>query len=107
MVRARNRPFALFCVHDGNLYGTTPNGGLPVFIGGCEVVYKVDRTVAETILHTFTGAPDGCGSGSLVFDEAGNLYGTSQFGGLQTLNCFIFGCGVVLSDPLQRSARST
>jgi uncharacterized repeat protein (TIGR03803 family) len=36
----------------------------------------------ETDLYTFTGGADGCRpSGSLITDSEGNLYGTTQFGG--------------------------
>jgi len=36
----------------------------------------------ETVLHQFTGAPDGSYPASpVVFDTAGNLYGTTVFGG--------------------------
>jgi hypothetical protein len=38
----------------------------------------------ETVLHTFTGAPDGADpqAVNLVFDQAGNIYGTTQGGGM-------------------------
>jgi uncharacterized repeat protein (TIGR03803 family) len=36
----------------------------------------------ETVLHQFTGVPDGSYPGSpVIFDTAGNLYGTTIFGG--------------------------
>jgi len=60
----------------GNLYGTTPSGGGP----GFGVVYKVDKTGAETVLYTFTGQADGGHPiAGLVRDPAGNLYGTTDF----------------------------
>jgi uncharacterized repeat protein (TIGR03803 family) len=60
----------------GNLYGTTPEGGAPNF----GVVYKLDKTGAETVLYTFTGQSDGGHSiAGLVRDPAGNLYGTTDF----------------------------
>ena len=69
----------------GNLYGTTQFGG--VHNGG--TVFKLSQRGGiwrETILHSFgkpTGAgPDGYAPwGSLVFDTAGNLYGTTSYGG--------------------------
>ena len=80
----------------GNLYGTTVEGGLNQN-GGLGVVFKlshapVSGTCArnqfqgtgwcETVLHAFTGHPgDGnTPSGNLIFDKAGNLYGTTQTG---------------------------
>jgi len=58
----------------GNLYGTTYYGG--AFGNG--VVFKLDTTGVETVLHTFTGKADGSNpAGPLVRDKAGNLYGTT------------------------------
>jgi uncharacterized repeat protein (TIGR03803 family) len=69
----------------GNLYGTTAQGGTiacPWKGWGCGVVFKLDPSGTETVLHTFTGRPDGAFStSSLISDSAGNLYGTSQGGG--------------------------
>src|SRR5450631_362725 len=71
---------------DGNLYGTTPGGGdlSSAYCGsyGCGVVFKVDRLGKETVLHAFTGPPDGAEPlAGLVRDEEGNLYGTTLGGG--------------------------
>ena len=69
----------------GNLYGTTNKGGdLNCNYGnGCGVVYKLDTTGQETVLHSFTGQADGgYPSGSLIRDSAGNLYGTTSNGGI-------------------------
>jgi uncharacterized repeat protein (TIGR03803 family) len=63
----------------GNLYGTTFFGGA----AGFGTVFKVNPQGQETVLYSFTGAPDGYNPllGSLVRDSAGNLYGTTQTGG--------------------------
>jgi uncharacterized repeat protein (TIGR03803 family) len=64
----------------GNFYGVTTLGGS----FGNGVVFKLDKTGKETLLYTFTGGVDGgvpLYYGSLVMDEAGNLYGTTQGGG--------------------------
>jgi len=75
---------------DGTLFGTTVYGGA----AGSGTVYNVRppsnpcRSVlcfwAETVLHSFTGQPDGSvpGYGALVFDQAGNGYGTTTAGGI-------------------------
>jgi len=69
----------------GNLYGTTPYGG--AFDNG--VVFKLDTTGKETVLHSFSPYSDGAvPQGSLVRDPAGNLYGTTNSGGASN-------CGVV------------
>ena len=62
----------------GNLYGTTTKGG------GADagVVFKVDSTGKETVLYSFKGKSDGkTPMAGLVRDAAGNLYGTTEFGG--------------------------
>ncbi|MGC9948411.1 MAG: choice-of-anchor tandem repeat GloVer-containing protein [Bryobacteraceae bacterium] len=66
----------------GNLYGTTTAGG----VDGHGVVYKLDTAGQETVLHAFTGGADG-GSpyAGLIFDPAGNLYGTTTAGGNDTV----------------------
>jgi len=62
----------------GNIYGTTLSGG-----SGVEgVVYKLNTAGQETVLHNFTGGTDG-GSplAGVTLGPAGNLYGTTEFGG--------------------------
>ena len=63
----------------GNLYGTTPSGGTK----GDGTVFKVSPTGTETVLYSFAGGPtDGANPvGNLVMDSAGNLYGTTTYGG--------------------------
>jgi uncharacterized repeat protein (TIGR03803 family) len=62
----------------GNLYGTTPLGG--VFQNG--TVFKVDTSGHETVLHTFTEPAYGWYPyARLTMDAAGNLYGTTYVGG--------------------------
>jgi uncharacterized repeat protein (TIGR03803 family) len=71
----------------GNLYGTTYFGGS--YNHG--TVFKLDTTGKESVLHSFTGGPDGSNPDSnLVMDAAGNLYGTTYNGG--DIGC---DCGVV------------
>jgi uncharacterized repeat protein (TIGR03803 family) len=49
----------------------------------------------ETVLHAFTGGKDGMQPmAGLIFDNAGNLYGTTQFGGSLSA-CLGNGCGTV------------
>jgi uncharacterized repeat protein (TIGR03803 family) len=81
-------PFVAGLLFDavGNLYGTTSGGGSTACRFGCGVVFKLapnsDGTWTESALYSFTGGADGAApGGSLIFDAAGNLYGTTQGGG--------------------------
>ena len=69
----------------GNLYGITTAGGPPGCLysrGGCGVVYKLDPSGQETVLHTFATAGDGyLPESGVTLDAAGNLYGTTVEGG--------------------------
>ena len=65
----------------GNIYGTTPYGGS----NGCGVVYELSPSNGswiETILYTFKCGKDGYQPyAGVIFDKAGNLYGTTTTGG--------------------------
>jgi uncharacterized repeat protein (TIGR03803 family) len=66
----------------GNLYGTTFYGGVSNF----GTVFKLNTTGLETVLYSFTGGGDGQNpQAGLVRDTAGNLYGTTEFGGTSNL----------------------
>jgi uncharacterized repeat protein (TIGR03803 family) len=70
----------------GNLYGTTLGGGVgngePCGQFGCGIVFKLAPDGSETILHSFGSGSDGYSPwGALIADAAGNLFGTTQFGG--------------------------
>jgi uncharacterized repeat protein (TIGR03803 family) len=64
----------------GNLYGTTIFGGTYVYGTVFELSPTKSGVWTETILYNFTGGDDGGAPqyGSLIFDKAGNLYGTTQ-----------------------------
>jgi uncharacterized repeat protein (TIGR03803 family) len=67
----------------GNLYGTTTYGGAGScnngFLPGCGVVFKIDSSGNETILHSFTGGSDSQYPTSLVQDGSGNLFGAANY----------------------------
>jgi len=63
----------------GNIYGTT------IAPSGDGVVYELTPSGGgwtESVLHSFSGSPDGAGPyGGVIRDNAGNLYGTTESGG--------------------------
>lgn len=66
----------------GNVYGTTNYGGVLFGLLGYGVVYKIDTTVQETVLYSFTGGADGgIPFAGVIRDPAGNLYGTTYYDG--------------------------
>jgi uncharacterized repeat protein (TIGR03803 family) len=84
---------------EGNLYGTTDGGGTV----GDGVAFRLkpnrDGTWTESVLHNFCSVKD-CADGKqpyggLIFDQSGNLYGTTYFGGSVDYCRPSPGCGVV------------
>ena len=76
---------------EGNLYGATDLGGDTNCgqDGGCGTVFELKRPTKEggkwrfSVLHTFTGSPDGAQPyAGVTFDQNGNLYGTTGGGGI-------------------------
>jgi uncharacterized repeat protein (TIGR03803 family) len=82
---------------DGNFYGVATEGGTgglecadTTGLSGCGTVFKLTPSGTLTVLHSFCGG-NGCGSlttdgalptGRMVFGTNGDLYGTTQEGGL-------------------------
>jgi uncharacterized repeat protein (TIGR03803 family) len=70
---------------NGNLYGTTSNGGAFGYGTVFELSPANGGGWAETTLHSFNyNGTDGFGPSGLVFDSFGNLYGTTTSGGSGT-----------------------
>jgi uncharacterized repeat protein (TIGR03803 family) len=66
----------------GNLYGTTTYGGTNVFYGAVFELTLVNGKWKQHILYSFKGGKDGSyPQAGVVFDSAGNLYGTTSYGG--------------------------
>ena len=97
---------------ESNLYGTTSAGGVQSCTlngseSGCGTVYKLAPTAGgewtETTLYEFPNEDSGIGPNSLAFDEHGNLFGTTAFGGPPPrLDCNSeLGCGVVFELRLE------
>jgi uncharacterized repeat protein (TIGR03803 family) len=77
----------------GNMYGTTSTDG--AYASG--TVYRVTPSGKETVLYSFTGlGGDGANPYTpLTGDSAGNLYGTTTYGGNYGGVCGSTGCGTV------------
>jgi uncharacterized repeat protein (TIGR03803 family) len=105
---------ALVLDSDGNLYGTTQNGGNssgtgPCMFGGCGTVFKLSPGAngkwQETVICKFKGTEDGMGPvAGLAFDPAGNLYGTTEMGGGTGCD-FNFGCGTAFQLTPEASGK--
>jgi hypothetical protein len=106
----------------GNLYGATTEGGSSscISVAQCGTVYQLVAPAkqgdpwTETVLYIFKGNASNDGAspaGGLVIDAAGNLYGTTAYGG--TGNCVVLGtlmgCGTVfeMSPPKQKGGKWT
>jgi uncharacterized repeat protein (TIGR03803 family) len=89
---------------NGTLYGTTYGGGDSACANGCGTVYNIRPPATpckavscswnEAVLYRFHG-PDGANPllGDLSFDVSGNIYGTTESGGIA--GCGTSGCGTV------------
>jgi uncharacterized repeat protein (TIGR03803 family) len=91
-------PYAGLILDDsGNLYGTTIYGGAYTYGTVFELSRGANGQWNETVLHSFNldGHDGGVPYASLVRDAAGNLYGTTIFGGASGTDCGGFGCGTV------------
>lgn len=106
----------------GNLYGATEQGGGSSCkpISYCGTVFQLRPPTkqgdpwTETVLHVFAGVTDtehdgATPVGGVVFDTAGNLYGTTGYGG--SGDCVLAGikggCGTVyeLSPPRTKGGK--
>jgi uncharacterized repeat protein (TIGR03803 family) len=81
---------------NGALYGTTSAGG---GTGNNGIVFqlvpptKQGGAWTENVIYTFAGGTDGrTPTGGLVFDQSGNLYGTTDYGGSTACS---LGCATV------------
>jgi uncharacterized repeat protein (TIGR03803 family) len=77
----------------GNFFGTTLMGGT----SGAGTVFKISPTGQETVLYSFKGGSDGANpQAGVIMDRAGNLYGTTYFGGRNKICEKVSnGCGTV------------
>jgi uncharacterized repeat protein (TIGR03803 family) len=82
--------------NSGTLYGTTESGGMD----NAGAIFKLTPNSkggwTESVIYSFTGLSDGFSPQTdLVFDAHGNLFGTTEWGGIQGSACGNNGCGAV------------
>jgi uncharacterized repeat protein (TIGR03803 family) len=81
----------------GNLFGSTAAGGntgCNFGVPGCGTVFEISPNGTESVLYQFKGGSDGAYPvDGLVMDKAGNLYGTTYYGGETA--CSGQGCGTI------------
>jgi uncharacterized repeat protein (TIGR03803 family) len=65
----------------GNVYGTTADGGIYLYGTVFELMPNSEGGWTESVLHSFGNTGDGAiPFDTLIFDAAGNLYGTTYWG---------------------------
>jgi len=87
-------PNGLLLGQDGNLYGTTLEGGSPVSpcpSSGCGTIFRFKPTTgAFTVLHRLTAVADGLQPFGMIQAANGNFYGVSQGLDIDSFNEDIF-----------------
>lgn len=88
----------------GALYGLTFMGGSSTTClfntSGCGTIFRLTPPApgktnwTESILHSFTGVPDGAAPDGLVWDGS-TIYGTTAYGGSSTQCPYLDGCGTL------------
>jgi uncharacterized repeat protein (TIGR03803 family) len=77
----------------GTLFGVAGEGGSGSCSNGDGVVFKVDTAGNFSVLYTFGGLDGADPDSILLIDSAGNLYGTTGYGG--SSKACTYGCGTV------------
>jgi uncharacterized repeat protein (TIGR03803 family) len=79
---------------DGNLYGTTAGGGSNKYGTVFKLTPHSDGSWGESVIFSFSGTNGSAPVTSPIFDEAGNMYGTTEQGGPKAFACG-YGCGLI------------
>jgi uncharacterized repeat protein (TIGR03803 family) len=79
---------------EGNLYGVTQAGGTAGKGAVFTLARAADGSFTERIIHSFHVSDGDLPNSTPVLDSAGNLYGTTYFGGNANI-CPPDGCGVI------------
>jgi uncharacterized repeat protein (TIGR03803 family) len=79
----------------GNLYGTTNAGGAYELGTVFELTHNANGSWTESVLYSFNTTDGRSPLAGLIFDDAGNLYGTTYEGGTGAACVYTYGCGTV------------
>jgi uncharacterized repeat protein (TIGR03803 family) len=80
----------------GNLFGTTQYGGAYGNGTVYELIAQSGGGYKERVIYSFQGLTDGISPiGGLVADSAGNLYGATYYGGVNSQCSNSYGCGTI------------
>jgi uncharacterized repeat protein (TIGR03803 family) len=71
------RDFRLLAANDGNLYGTTTNGGT----ADMGVIFRLNMDGTYQVIHSFVGLEGQPDMGALMQAKDGHIYGTNSRGG--------------------------
>jgi uncharacterized repeat protein (TIGR03803 family) len=89
----------------GYLFGTTVNGGATANGGlGFGILFSLDKSGTEHILHRFTGGTDGAYPSATLTLDQGHLYGTSDSGGDLSCGFQDKGCGTLFGLDASRGS---
>ncbi|MGA8576821.1 MAG: choice-of-anchor tandem repeat GloVer-containing protein [Candidatus Cybelea sp.] len=89
------------------LYGTTQLGGTATRLcaSGCGTVFEVTPSGAERVVYRFRGGKDGAFPVARLTAANGVLYGTTQYGGLETALCAT-GCGTLFQMSMDGTKKT-
>jgi uncharacterized repeat protein (TIGR03803 family) len=93
----------------GDFFGSTNEGAHSGCFGGCGVIFEISPNQKGawrfTLLHAFDRNDGGGPAGPMVFDSAGNLFGSTVVGGDVKACPQQLGCGVVFELSPRRNGK--
>ena len=90
-------PNALIQATDGNFYGTTYSGGMTdcYYWSDCGTVFKITPGGTLTTLYSFDFTHGATPYAPLIEANNGKFYGTTYYGGYESIYGCVYGCGTV------------